>query len=250
MFKQIMTLVACAAIVSACASKPYAPTPFDRQASGVNTVRVIEDAAPAEPVVRKLATTGGNMASAMGSAGLAGAFAGLIVAGVEASVAANQQARLRAALASQQFDAEAVFDRALEETLKGQSLQVETLAIARDPKVRVLPIKADAGAAGAGVLDVQVLAYGYQLVGGVGIWRPFVDVKVRMVDAVDPTKVLLDNAVTYNAVAPLAQTITIAADDAYGFDKIENVESDPKKAAEGLTKALEAAAQAAGKLAQ
>jgi hypothetical protein len=244
------SIVLSSLILAGCAT-PYQPVPFDRTATPVTKISVVENALPAEVGTQKLATTGENMASAAGaSGGLIGALVvGVIAGAVEANIENNQRKKIQDALASQKFEGEAIFDAALEEALKGQNYQVETIAIARanTRDMIVLTPKADAEA-GAAVLDAFGLNYGYQLVGGSTQWRPFVTMKVRLLDHKDPKKILMDNQITYNPVVKNEVTVSIPVDETYAFQKIEDLEADPARAAEGLRVALQAAAKATADL--
>jgi hypothetical protein len=247
--KKLVTSATMLALLGACAT-PYQPTPFDRQATGVNKIVVIEDAVPEEVGTRKLATNGQNISSAVAAqAGLAGLLVAGIAAGVEAGIENGQRNRIRTALATQNFKGEAIFDAALETALKGNGFTLETLAVAR-PTNRVGTVipPNPSGEAGSGILDANIVNYGFQLVGGTTQWRPFVVVDVKLVDPKDPKKLLMDNAVTYNPVGPTQVTVSISPDEKYAFQKIEDLEADPVRAAEGLKAALEASAVAVGQL--
>jgi hypothetical protein len=247
--KKIILGVSLLSLAGACAT-PYQPTPFDRQATGVNKIIVIDDAVPAEVGTRKLATNGQNMGSAMAaSAGLAGVLVAGIAAGVEAGIENGQRNRIRAAIATQTFDGEAIFDAALETALKGHGFTLETVSITR-PSNRLGTVIAPNPSVetGSGILDANIINYGYQLVGGTTQWRPFVVVDVKLVDPKDPKKLLMDNAVTYNPVGPTQVTVSIAPDEKFAFQKIEDLEANPALAAEGLKAALEASAVAVGQL--
>lgn len=245
--KKFATSIALMALVSACAT-PYRPIPFDHATSGITSIQVVEDAMPPKAQVRKLATNGQNMASAASSMGLAGLIVGVAAAGIEASVANDQNNKINATLAAQHFDAEAVFDDAFEAELKAQNYEVSTLNTPRDEKRSFVVVAAQPDARdGSAVLDVNAYGYGYQLVGGTK-WRPYVVLAVKMYDAKTPTKVLLDNQVEYNAVNPGTVTISIPGDETYGFDKVDDIQANPEKATEGLTKAIQAAAHATAQL--
>jgi len=246
--KKILVSVMVMGLVSACAS-PYRPTPFDHATSGISSVQVVEDVLPPQPAVRKLATNGQNIASSTSGLGLAGLVVGLAAAGIEAGIADGQNKKINATLAKEKFDGEAIFDETFEGDLKAQNFEVSTSKLAR-PENRgmvVVPAQGDA-AAGSAVLDVNGYAYGYQQVGGTKMWRPYVVISVKMYDAKDPTKVLLDNHVEYNAVVPGELTVNVPGDEAYGFDSVEAIEANPQKAAEGLRTALQAAAHATAQL--
>jgi hypothetical protein len=249
--KRLSASIVLSSLMLAGCVTPYQPVPFDRTATPVTKISVVENALPAEVGTQKLATTGENMASAAGaSGGLIGALVvGVIAGAVEANIENTQRKKIQDALASQKFEGEAIFDAALEEALKGHNYQVETIAIARASTrdMIVLTPKADAEA-GSAVLDAFGLNYGYQLVGGSTQWRPFVTMKVRLLDHKDPKKILMDNQITYNPVVKNEVTVSIPVDETYAFQKIEDLEADPVRAAEGLRVALQAAAKATADL--
>lgn len=247
--KKTIAALVVLALLGACAT-PYQPTPFDRQATGVNKIVVIEDAVPELAGIRKLATNGQNIGSAVaGQAGLAGLLVAGVAAGIEAGIANGQRNRIRAALSTQNFNGETIFDAALETALKGNGFTLETVSAPRTETRRdtVIPVIANASE-GTGILDANVMGFGFQLVGGTTQWRPFAVVDVKLVDPKDPKKLLMDNAVTYNPVGPTQVTVSISPDEKYAFQKIEDLEANPALAAEGLKAALEASANAVAQL--
>jgi hypothetical protein len=247
--KRLMVCASLLAIVSGCAT-PYQPVPYDRAAAGVTKVVVVEDAMPDEAGTQKLATNGQNMASALGaSAGLAGVLVGAAIAGVEAGIEAGQRNKIRAALATQKFDGEAVFDAALEKALKDHNYTVGSISVTRETARGLVKLTPNPNAEpGSAILDVAGFNYGYQLVGGGTQWRPFVTIQAQLTDPKDPTKILLQNFVTYNPVAKPDVMVNIPPDERFAFAKIEDIEADPAKAAEGLRVALEASAIATANL--
>jgi hypothetical protein len=236
-------LGAAALTLSACATTPYTPTPYDRSSAGVTDIVVIGDAFPDQPDIQKLATNGANMAGAMAAqAGLAGLLVGAVAAGIESGIAADQTKRMRTALASQGFDAEAIFDRALETALMESGYGYRVQEVPRNEKRELLKFIPNPNAEpGSAVLDVSAAGYGYQLIGGGTTWRPFVAASVRVTDPKDPTRVLLDNRIAYNPVATPEVIVNLPADEIYSFEKMDALEADPVKAAEGLNVALVAA---------
>lgn len=245
--KRIISSVLVLSLVGACAT-PYRPIPFDRATTKINNIQTVEDAMPTDPMIRKLATNGQNISSAASGFGLAGLAVTLVAAGVEAGIAAGQKEKINKALATQNFDGEKIFDEAFEAALKAQNYNISNNSTARDNNRGFIVATAQPNAEeGTGVLDVNGLGYGYQQVGGLQ-WRPFVVIAVKMTDAKDPTKVLLDNRVEYNAVAPVPLTISIPGDEQYGFAKPEDIEANPERAAEGLKKAIVEAANATAQL--
>ncbi|KJS28128.1 MAG: hypothetical protein VR75_00080 [Hyphomonadaceae bacterium BRH_c29] len=237
--------------VAACAT-PYTPIPYDREIAGLDHVSVMDSKLPEKATTQKLATNGQNMASAMAaSAGLAGVLVGAVAAGIEAGIEAGQRDRMLAVLDSVDFDGQAIFDAALNESLAEGGYEIDSVHFDRKSTAVLIetPV-ADETKAGYGFLDVAGAGYGYQLVGGNTEWRPFVSVSVRMTDRVNPGNVLLENKVVYNPVATPDVIVNIAPDGEYSFAKIEDMESDPERTAKGLEVALVETARAIAQLAQ
>ena len=117
--------------VAACAT-PYTPIPYDREAAKVVHLDVVDQKLPEQATTRKLATNGENMASAMAaSAGLAGVLVGAVAAGIEANIEAGQRNRMLAVLDSVDFDGQAIFDAALEDSLEENGYSLGTIRSAR-----------------------------------------------------------------------------------------------------------------------
>lgn len=248
--KKTFVLGVAALAVSACATTTYTPTPYDRTSAGVSNIVVVSDAFPDQPQINKLATTGGNMtAAAAAQMPLAGLFMAAVAGGIEAGIAADQTKRMRTALESQGFDAEAIFDSTLEAALTESGYQHRAMDFARNEQRELIDFVPNPNAeTGMAVLDVSAAGYGYQLVGDGTTWRPFVSAVVRMSDPRDPKRVLLENRVVYNPVATPDVIVNLPADEVYSFEKMDALEADPAKAAEGLRRAIEATATAVAQL--
>lgn len=245
-----LTVASAAALSLAACVTPYAPIPYDRASAGIQTIVVVEDSLPADAGTQKLATNGENMASAMAaSAGLAGVLVGAIAAGVDANIEAGQRTRIQAALATQGFDGEAIFDAALESALAANGYELGKVTVERKNYREPLELEVRNDLQpGSAILDVAGAGYGYQLVGGNTQWRPFVTVGVRLSDPADPSKIHLDNRVVYNPVATPDVIVNLPPDPQYAFAKVEDIEADPAKAKEGLEKALVETANAVADL--
>lgn len=147
-------------VLAGCVT-PYQPVPFDRTATPVSKIAVVENTLPLEVGTQKLATNGANMMSAASSAGLAGLLVGAVAAGVEAGIESGQRERIQKALATQNFNGEAIFDAALEEALKQQDYRVSTIAIPRSKSRELVVVPAnDAAEPGSAVLDTLGFNYG------------------------------------------------------------------------------------------
>jgi hypothetical protein len=247
--KKLVGVMSVAALVAGCAT-PYQPVPFDRASAGITHLVIVEDAMPEAVGTQKLATNGQNMAAAAGaSLGLAGILVGAVAAGIEANIEAGQRAKIQAALATQNFDGEAIFDEAFNAALAGMSYPVSSVSMTRETNRDLIKLTADAAApTGHGLLDVTAPNYGYQLVGSGTQWRPFVVMAVRLSDPRDPARVLMDNRVVYNPVGPVESIINIAPDESCAFETIELLEANAPKAAECLRTAIVASANAAAGL--
>jgi hypothetical protein len=128
----VITLLAATALAGCASPSPYRPVPFDRATSGVNQIQIVDDALAEKQQIRKLATNGQNIAASTSGLGLAGLVVGMVAAGVEAGIASDQTNKINSALASQNFDGEAVFDKALEAALTSQDYQISSIKIDRD----------------------------------------------------------------------------------------------------------------------
>lgn len=246
--KKVLVSLVSVSVLCGCAT-PYHPTPFDHATSGISNLEINNNNIPGQARVRKLATNGQNIAAGAGGAGLAGLIVVAAAAGVEAGVAKDQNNKINAALATQKFDGKATFDEALQADLHDQKYDTSVIKLTRDEDHNLVDLVAQPQApSGTGILDVDAYGYGYQLVGGVKKWRPYVVIAVKVYDAKQPTKILMDNHVEYNAVVPNALTVNIPADDTYSFDSIEAIQADPARAAEGLRVALVASAHATAQL--
>lgn len=231
---------------------PYAPVPYDRELAGVEKILIVEQSFPEEADTRKLATNGANLTSAASAAvPVAGLFVAAIAAGVEANIEANQRARIRATLAEQEFDGEAVFDAALEAALTDSGYELDSVSLDRKSPGDFVQLVSDAQAdEKTAILDVAGAGYGYQLVGGSTQWRPYAAAQVRLSNPQDPENIHMDNRVMYNPVAQPDVIVTIAPDEKYAFNSIDDLEANPELAREGVTAALTETALAVSRLLQ
>lgn len=249
--KKILLSLTFLSFVGACASSPgYQPIPFDRTTTKVDKIILVSDTMPELADIQKFATNGGNFASAAASsAGLAGLGVALIAGGIEAGIAAKQRGTLREILAAEKFDGEAIFNEALIAALKEQNYTISQSDIKhKDDRSFIVATPNNDAKPNSALLDVIGNSYGYQLAGSNTMWRPYVNIKIKMTDAKDPNKILLDNVVSYNAIAPSSLTISLPVDEQFAFKKVEDMSGDPKKVTEGLRKALVDSAIATAKL--
>lgn len=98
------------------------------------------------------------------------------------------------------------------------------------------------------ILDVVVLGYGYLRAGDGQPWRPYANAQVRLVNAKDPTKILMDNRVAYNALGSPENVVNISANPDYSYEKFEDVVADQEKMVAGLRDAFDQLAVTIGTL--
>lgn len=249
--KKIVLGVSLMSLVTACAT-PYAPIPYDRELAQVESVQIIEAAFPEEVLTRKLATNGQNIASAAGaSLGLAGILVSAVAAGVEAGIESSQRKRIQAALATVDFEGEAIFDAVLANALTESEYELGSFSSSRKTTWKFAELSpVEDAQAGTASLDIAGRGYGYQLVSGNTQWRPYVVASVRLTDTANPETILMENMIAYNPVATSDAIVNIPVAGEYAFASIDDIEADPAKAAEGLKVALEASAIAISNLLQ
>ena len=234
MFKKTVALAA-TLMLAACAT-PYVATPYDRAASNVRVVTVIDDSADDAAIAYEVASMGSNF--------------GLIGALVDAGIQAERRAALNRALTGAGFDGETVFETRLTERLgaEGYEVAVQTADTPRDKRDFLVSYPTPEGPVEA-YIDVVVGHYGYLSAGAFEPFRPSVAAKVRLVSAADPTKVLMDNRIVYNVMnTEGAGAITLTPNPAYEFKNREELLADPGRTAAGIQDALHQVADTAAQL--
>ena len=232
--------------LAACAT-PYAPTPYDREAAQVRRIAMMDDALPERAGAYQATSTGQNVASSTAAASpIGGLVVGLVVAGAEAKVASDRRGKIADALEAAGYDPEAALERSLDEALEAAGYDVTLTGEARRKRALrdAYPAADDADA----VLDVVAVSFGYMKTGGAQPWRPHANVHVRLVDAADPTVILMDNRVAYNPLGTPENVIVVPADPAFAFETVDEMKEAPEKTRDGLQHAVDSVAATVGTL--
>ncbi len=233
MYRKLAGLLAVLSL-GACAT-PYVATPYDRADANVRSIAIMDDSAHDEAIAYEVASVGSNF--------------GLIGALVDAGIQAERRGAVNRALASANFDGEDVLERRLIQRLGGEGYQVAVHeGPARAKRAFMVSYPGPEGATDA-YLDIVVDHYGYLSPGAFQPFRPSASVKVRLVSAADPTKILMDNWIVYNVIAGSATgVITLAPNPEYEFQNREQLLADPQRMAAGIEDALNQVADTAVQL--
>ncbi len=226
--------------LAACASAPEIP--FDHAANpNIKTIGIIQ------PYMDKRADV--ILASDIGQS------FGLIGALVDASMKANRDSKFAGLLQAQGVDATAIFLADLKRAVTSHGYAAVDVSATR-PKSDLLKTYPPAGTdAVDAYLDVVVFNYGY-VASGIGDsspYRPFVNLRCRLVRAGDGAT-LMEDTVIYNPVflarmgSPKA--VTIAPDPAFVFVDFDTLMSKPEGVVSGLNAGLANSADAIGTLVQ
>ena len=220
--------------LGACAT-PYVATPYDRADANVRSIAIMDDAAGDEAIAYEIASVGSNF--------------GLIGALVDAGIQAERRQAVNRALESADFDGEDALERRLIQRLGGEGYRVAVRDGSTRAKRAFMVSYPSAEGATDAYLDVIVEHYGYLSAGAFQPFRPSASVKVRLVSAADPTKILMDNWIVYNVVAGSATgAITLAPNPQYEFQNREQLLADPERMAAGIEDALNQVAETAVQL--
>ncbi|WP_404419086.1 hypothetical protein [Brevundimonas vesicularis] len=228
-------VVASAMLVTACAT-PYVATPYERSASNVRTITVLDDSAEDQAIAYEVASMGSNF--------------GLIGALVDAGIQAERRAALNRALETASFDGETLFETRLAEKLgsQGYQVKVQKTDAPRGKRDFLVSYPTPEGPVDA-YIDVVVTHYGYLSAGAFQPFRPSVGAKVRLVAANDPTKILMDNRIVCNMMNTEGSgAITLSPNPAYEFKNREALLEDPARTAAGIQDALYQVADTAAQL--
>lgn len=235
MSRKILLAAAAALSLGACAS-PYVATPYDRSTAAVETIALVDDSAPPEPIAYEVASAGQNF--------------GLIGALVDAGIQASRQDAVNNALAGVGFDAEAILERRLESEIERYGYEVALLPGADRPEREFLESYPAAPAGTDAYLDVAMVSYGYLSAGAFQPFRPTAAARVRLVSAADPSVVLMENIIVYNTMYPQEGVIVLTPNPAYAFANREEMLADPDRLAAGIEDALVQVADTAARLLQ
>lgn len=234
--KHVMALVAVLSAMVLTGCTTISGVPYDRSAS--SKVKVIGLVTPYFPTRARIAT-----ASNLGqSAGILGVF-------VESTFQANRELNLASKLASQNFDARAIFITSLKQSLQKDGYTIIDVPLERTkpellmryPRKTTPPLDA--------YLDIVVSAYGY-VAAGIGDntpYRPFVLTNARLTKQGGST-VLMRDHVEYNPITKNPQNVTIPVDVKYVFVDNNALQADPANAAAGIRQSLDTTAQTIGRL--
>lgn len=232
------------------------PTGFPERATGVDApIDMSAGNATAQSMVNS-----GQVSPAAGAAG--GLIGALVVAAIDASIDANRNGKIERMLEERSFDARAVFETALQESLAaGNVSTVSQEAGERPKKNEFFEIAASPDATMDAAVDVIIYQYGFTL--DYPGWRPSVSAQVQVHD-VRTGEMLMNEFVTYgrmSTVAPTADypgsykvsagqpTIIVPFDLSNAFDSVDAyVQDDPVRSVATLTTALEATAKTIGGL--
>lgn len=218
--------------LSACVS-PYVGKPYDRTASNVQSINIVDDSVPTKITAWEVASVGSNF-------GLIGALA-------DAAVTASREEALNNALNGAGFDAEARLEEHLVKAL-GDAGYTATASTGTAREKRVFLTSYTSNGTPDAHLDLVITNYGYIASGAGQPWRPTASATVRLVSAKDPSKVLMENQIVYNAMYVQAGSITLSPDPQYAFKNREDMLSDPARLAAGVEGALNAIADTAVEL--
>ncbi|WP_395650812.1 hypothetical protein [Brevundimonas sp.] len=221
---KILIALGAALSLAACAS-PYVATPYDRTASQVRSIAVVDDSAPENSIAYEVASVGRNF--------------GLIGAIVDAGIQAERQAAVNRALDGTAFDGETVFERQLAAALAREGYEVNVMTDTPRAKQAFLVAYPTADGVVDAYLDVVIAHHGYLSAGAFRPFRPSAAAQVRLVSAADPTRVLMDNRIVYNGMTTAdAGVITLTPNPDYEFENREALLADPVKMAAGIEDAL------------
>lgn len=231
---RLIAALAAALILSGCGTT-YVAKPYDRAAAGVRTMGLVDDAAPPKAVAYEVASVGKNF--------------GLIGALVDAGIQASREKAVNDAIAGTGYDAEAKLEQRLITQLGQQGYNVTLLPAAdRGKKREFLKTYPTPSQPVDAYLDVVVNGYGYVSAGAFKPFRPAADATVRLVSAKDTSKVLMENRILLNPIAPTKGMITIPPNPAYEFKNREALLAEPQRLVAGLEDALNQVADAAVQL--
>lgn len=233
MFKKVI-VAAMAMTVAACAS-PYVATPYERAATNVRTISVMDDAADDNAIAYEVASMGRNF--------------GLIGALVDAGIQAERQGAVNRALDGVSFDGETVFERRLASRLTSEGYQVSVREDGPRAKRAFVVSYPTADGSSDAYLDIVLAHHGYLSAGAFQPFRPSASAQVRLVSAADPTRILMDNRIVYNGMTTAdAGVITLTPNPDYEFKNREELLADPAKMAAGIEDALNQIADTAAQL--
>lgn len=223
-------LFAAVVLLSGCAALPQ--TGYNKEANNaIKTVAVPQIAIPEKADVRIIAPVGANF--------------GLIGAIVEESRFAAARTRLQNSLASVNFDFKSLINSELQRSLTEAGFAPSFLAAdpakktptgsARKEWAKKLGQQAGSDA----YLDVTISGFGYFAAGATTDFKPGLGLWARLIET-KSGKTLFEDQIVYNPAYAATKAITIEPDSQYSFNNQDALNSDPGKAAAGLSGAITA----------
>ncbi|HXC54016.1 MAG TPA: hypothetical protein VNU97_01855 [Rhizomicrobium sp.] len=236
MIKSAWRALACLMLAGLAACGTLPEIPFDHVANpGIKKIGLLQPQMDSTPNVILASDVGQSF--------------GLIGALVDASMLANRNKSFAALLAAQGVKPDAVFLDDVKAALGAHGYAVSDTPTTRSGSglLKDYPKGGDVDA----YLDVAVFNYGY-IAAGIAKsnpYRPFVNVRCRLVRASD-SAVLMEDSIIYNPIGAPQKTVTLSPDPAYAFADFDTLTADPALAVKGLDAALTGTATAIGTLVQ
>ena len=228
-------LLTVVALLGGCTTKPEIP--FDRGANNVKTIGILT---PYEPEHGSVV-----LASSIGqSFGLVGAL-------IDTGMRMSRETKFNAELGQAGFVFHEELIKSLSDKLTAAGYTVSTVSATRSGAsfLKAYP-KGDDNKVDA-YLDVVVNGYGY-IAAGIGSstpYRPIDILQVRLVRAMD-SKVLMEDTVVYNPVAPALPTniVTVSPNPDFTFQDFDALTADRVAMSKGLKDSVDQSADAVAKL--
>lgn len=203
----------------------FETVPFDASThTGIDKITIVDPAAPAELDVHVLAPVGANF-------GLIGALA------TEAGLSA-QRKTLNAAMASEEYDYLEEFNTTLHESIGSAGYIVSRAAVERDVDDATFLEDYSAVTTDGAILDIYLQFIGYAAAGSNTEYRPTIMLAARLVD--DAGGTLFADQIYYNPLGQTGEAITLDPHPDYVFEKFDMIETEPARAAEGMSVAIKA----------
>ncbi|MFZ1989076.1 MAG: hypothetical protein WAW96_04825 [Alphaproteobacteria bacterium] len=217
-------------VLAACAGVPSIP--YDRTSANVSSVTVLGPAMADKASVVQAATLGQSF--------------GLVGALVDAAIESEREGKLAKALSGDNYMTEQSFDAALRASLEAKGYKIDFSKPARPSRNY---LKAYPPGAVDAYLDLVVDGYGYLLAGMRADYRPFLWVRSKLIRNSDHA-VLMESTIEYNPVNAPKGVISIAPNEAFAFNTVDDMAADPTKTTAGLNDAFAQVSSAIANLLQ
>jgi hypothetical protein len=230
-----------ALLLASCATIPEIP--FDLTANPVSTIGFLDPGMPPKANVVLTGTVGQSVAA---SGGLAGALIGSII---DESMRAARVKHFEEGTHSLNYVAHDRFIAAVTSALNAHGYTVKMIEAKRAKQDDWLASYPPAGDPPVDAyLDIALIDYGY-LAAGIGNqpYRPFVDLKVKLVRASDG-HVLMQDVIEYDPLGTPQKAVTIAPDPEFAFANADALYAAPQHAVDGLDRAFAQIADTLGNL--